>query len=89
MASLKDIRDSWLKRKGLVYAFVVGMLVGPFVSSYLGVQVTSRTARADLHNGIIDLQASLCDARARMEVNASWPGVSRKTTSCPSAVVIL
>lgn len=66
--NLKDIQASWQRKKGLVFVFALGMLVGPFVSSYFGIQVTSRTARADLHNGIIDLQASLCDARARMEV---------------------
>jgi hypothetical protein len=70
MASLKlkELRDSWHLRKGLVVAFIVGMLVGPFVSSYLGVQVTSRNARAELHNGIVDLQATMCNARARLEV---------------------
>ena len=66
--TLKGIGASWRANKSIVYAFVIGMLVGPFVSSYLGVQVTSRTARADLHNGVIELQASLCDTRARGEV---------------------
>src|SRR6185295_130658 len=68
MAYLKSVAAWWRGNKSLVYVFIVGMLVGPFVSSYFGIQVTSRSARADLHNGIIDLQASLCDVRARTEV---------------------
>ena len=68
MAFLKSLGASWRTHKSLVYVFVLGMLVGPFVSSYFGIQVTSRTARAELHNGIIDLKASLCDTRARVEV---------------------
>jgi hypothetical protein len=66
--SLKELRDTWHLRKGLVLTFVAGMLVGPFVSSYFGVQVTSRNARAELHNGIVDVKASICNARARIEV---------------------
>lgn len=67
MASFGELRDSWSLTKGVFIAFAAGMLVGPFVSSYLGVQVTSRSARAELHSGLVDLQASMCDARARME----------------------
>ena len=66
--TLKGIGASWRANKSIVYAFVIGMLVGPFVSSYFGVQVTSRNARAELQSGIIDLQASMCNASARAEV---------------------
>src|SRR5688572_17841782 len=68
MASLQGIRDSWHLKKGLAYAFLVGMLVGPFVSSYFGVQVMSRNARAELQSGIVEIQASICDALARADV---------------------
>ena len=67
MDFLKNLGAKWRANRSLVYVFALGMLVGPFVSSYFGIQVTSRTARAELHNGTIDLQASLCDARARVE----------------------
>lgn len=68
MASWTEFRDSWRLKKGVFIAFAVGMLVGPFVSSYLGVQVTSKSARAELRSELIDLRASMCDARARMEI---------------------
>ena len=68
MNFLKGVGAWWRSNKSLIYVFAVGMVVGPFVSSYFGIQVTSRTARAQLHDGIIDLQASVCDARALNEV---------------------
>ncbi|MBM3734075.1 MAG: hypothetical protein FJW24_11590 [Acidimicrobiia bacterium] len=55
-------------RQGMIPAFIVGLIVGPFALSYLGVTVTSRTARADLHMGTIELKASLCEAKARAEI---------------------
>ena len=59
---------SWIPRKGIVWAFIVGVIVGPMLTSSIGLTVTSRSAGANLHAGVIDLQASLCDARARAEV---------------------
>jgi hypothetical protein len=61
-------KTSWRPKKGLIPAFIVGLVVGPLALSYFGVTVTSRTARADLHDGILQLEASLCDTRARAEV---------------------
>jgi hypothetical protein len=55
-------------RKGMIPAFFVGLVIGPMALSYFGVTVTSRTARASLHEGTIELQASLCAAKAKSEV---------------------
>jgi len=55
-------------RKGMIPSFVLGLIVGPIALSYFGVTVTSRTARAELHTGTVELRASLCEAKARAEV---------------------
>jgi len=68
----------WRPKPGMIPTFIVGLVVGPLVLSQLGITVTSRTARAEHQNEIVQLQASVCEARARaanpdaakLEVNA-------------------
>lgn len=60
----------WRPRRGLIPAFVLGLVIGPIALSYFGVTVTSRTAKAELQQGIIGLQASLCEAKARAKSSA-------------------
>jgi hypothetical protein len=58
-------RSPWRPSGPVVIAFVIGMIVGPMATSYAGLTVTSRTAGARMHDGMLELQASLCDAKAR------------------------
>jgi hypothetical protein len=68
METTKTTRSRWKPPKGVIPAFLFGMLVGPMVLSYFGVTVTSRTANASLREGVLQLQASLCEIKARTEV---------------------
>ena len=52
-------------KQGMVPAFIVGLILGPMVLSYLGVTVTSRTARAELNETTAELKADVCVARAK------------------------
>ncbi len=49
MTSMQPIKSRWETAKPLAFAFAIGLVTGPLVSNYVGWQVTSRTARADLH----------------------------------------
>ncbi len=70
MAPMQPIKSRWETAKPLAFAFAIGLVTGPLVSNYVGWQVTSRTARADLHAGIVEQQAIFCEARARADVTA-------------------
>jgi len=67
---MQPIKSRWETAKPLAFAFAIGLVTGPLVSNYVGWQVTSRTARADLHAGIVEQQAIFCEARARADVSA-------------------
>jgi len=67
---MQPIKSRWETAKPLAFAFAIGLVTGPLVSNYVGWQVTSRTARADLHAGIVEQQAIFCEARARADVTA-------------------
>lgn len=68
MTVWKSVGAKWLSVKPYLFALAIGLVVGPFFSSYMGWQVTSGTARAELRAGVLNVQASNCEARARMEV---------------------
>src|SRR5260221_14150288 len=70
MASMQPIKSKWETAKPLVFAFAVGLITRPLVSNYIGWQVTSRTAQADMRAGIVEQQALFCEARARVAVPA-------------------
>jgi len=67
---MQPIKSRWETAKPLAFAFAIGLVTGPLVSNYVGWQVTSRTAQADLHAGIVEQQAIFCEARARADVTA-------------------
>src|SRR5260370_26477301 len=69
-ASMQPIKSKWETAKPLVFAFAVGLITGPLVSNYIGWQVTSRTAQADMRAGIVEQQALFCEGRARGDVPA-------------------
>jgi hypothetical protein len=70
MGSPQPLKSKWEAAKPVVFAFAIGVIAGPLASNYLGWQVTSRTARADMHAGIVEQQALFCEARARADVSA-------------------
>ena len=76
MTTMQTAKSKWEKAKPLALAFVIGLVAGPLFTNYLGWQVTSRTAQADMRAGVVEQQALFCEARARADVTApdklSW-----------------
>jgi hypothetical protein len=54
--------------KPAAIALVVGLIAGPLISNYVGWQVTSHAAQAQVQAGIVEQQALFCEARARADV---------------------
>jgi hypothetical protein len=76
MTSFEAAKSTWETRKPLIFAFAIGLVVGPLASNYIGWQVTSHTANAGIQAGIVEQQALFCESRARADVTApdklSW-----------------
>ncbi len=64
MTSFQTAKSKWETAKPLAFAFAIGLVTGPLATNYLGWQVTSRTALAEMHAGIVEQQALFCEARA-------------------------
>lgn len=60
-------QPKWKPRKGMIPAFIAGLVVGPIALSYFGVTVTTRTAAGEMRDGIVAVQAQLCEVKARAE----------------------
>jgi hypothetical protein len=70
MTSFQTAKSKWETAKPLAFAFAIGLVTGPLVTNYIGWQVTSRTAQAEMRAGVIEQQALFCEARARADVAA-------------------
>ena len=68
MTMRETAAQNWAAYKPIGIALAVGLLVGPFISNYAGWQVTSSSARAQVHAGVVEQQASFCAARAQADV---------------------
>lgn len=68
MTAWDDIASKWMAAKPAAIALAIGLVAGPLISNYIGWQVTSRTAQAEIHAGIVEQQAIFCEARARADV---------------------
>lgn len=60
--------DGWELIKPRAIALAIGLVMGPFISNYLGWQVTSGSAQARLNLAVVEQQALFCEARARADV---------------------
>ena len=68
MATTMDtISTKWLSAKPMVYGLAIGLIAGPLISNYMGWQVTSGAAQALSRAGVVELQASSCNAQARID----------------------
>jgi hypothetical protein len=68
MTAWENAVSRWKVAKPAAIALAIGLVAGPLISNCIGWQVTSGTARADIHAGIIETQAVFCEARARADV---------------------
>jgi hypothetical protein len=60
--------NSWASIKPRAVALAIGLVMGPFISNFLGWQVTSGSAQAKLAHAVVEQQALFCEARARDDV---------------------
>jgi hypothetical protein len=68
MSAWENAASKWKAAKPAAIALAIGLVAGPLISNYVGWQVTSRTARAEIHAGIVEQQAMFCEARARADI---------------------
>jgi hypothetical protein len=68
MTAWENAVAKWTAVKPAAIALAIGLVAGPLISNAIGWQVTSHTARAELHAGIVEQQAVFCEARARAAV---------------------
>lgn len=64
--SKPTLGQRWDTIKPAAYALVVGLIAGPILSSMLGFQVLSSTARDRSQSAGIAVQAEICAAQARI-----------------------
>lgn len=53
----------WENARFAAVALMIGLVAGPYMSNFLGWQVTSGTALARERAGIVEQLASICDAQ--------------------------
>lgn len=68
MTIMTNISDGWIGAKPYVYGLIGGMILGPIVSNYMGWQVGGGAARASMAAAVVETKATICNARARVEV---------------------
>ena len=90
----EGMKQKWDSARPKVIALGIGLLAGPLISSLAGWQITSRTANAQLKNGLVEQQAAFCQARAHAEVRDTskldWDGrqkLAAKWAVMPGATV--
>lgn len=68
MTAWENAASKWAAARPAAIALAIGLVAGPLVSNSIGWQVTSGTARAEVHAGIVEQQAMFCEARARADM---------------------
>jgi uncharacterized protein YchJ len=65
---MQTAASRWQTIKPKAIYFAIGLIAGPLVTSVVGLQVLSGTAREQTRAGVVELQAVICAAQARTEV---------------------
>jgi hypothetical protein len=68
MSMMETAASKWQTAKPVVIGLAIGLVAGPLISNYMGWQVTSDAASKQLRAGVIETQAMVCNAQARLEV---------------------
>lgn len=68
MSSTQTVQSKWETMKPLAIALAIGLVAGPLISNYAGWQVTSRTARAETRDSVVEQLALICERHARADV---------------------
>ena len=68
LTTLQSITARWEALRPRFWALVIGLIAGPIISNFAGLQTLASTATQRVQTGIVEQQAMFCDARARAEV---------------------
>lgn len=63
-----SLADRWQAIKPRAIALAIGLVMGPFITNFLGWQVTSGSAQRQLTQSVTEQQALFCESRARADV---------------------
>jgi hypothetical protein len=66
---LKNLGERWSSAKPRLFALAAGLILGPIITSMMGWQVMTSTARSQAQTAVVASQAKICEARARAEVS--------------------
>jgi hypothetical protein len=66
---MNSLQAKFQAKKPLIIAFVVGLLLGPFISGMMGWQVRSATVTKQVHDAAVHEQVQFCAMRARASVS--------------------
>src|SRR3546814_10284129 len=64
--SKPTLGERWDTIKPVAYALAVGLIAGPILSSMLGFQILSSTARERSQTAAVAVQAQICATQARI-----------------------
>lgn len=68
MTIWETVQSNWAAIKPRAFALAIGLALGPFISNYLGWQVTTGTAQAQARAGVVEQLATICEVGARTMV---------------------
>ena len=68
MSRASEIFDEWKPR---ILFVVIGLVLGPFISGWLGWQVTAGTMDSAVQDAVVDYRAELCAKRAQADPEAT------------------
>ncbi len=68
MSRASEIITEWRPR---ILFLVIGLVLGPFISGWLGWQVTTGTMTSAVRDAVVDYRAELCAKRAQADPEAT------------------
>ena len=68
MSRTSEIISEWKPR---IIFLVIGLVLGPFISGWLGWQVTAGTMSSAVQDAVVDYRAELCAKRAQADPEAT------------------
>ncbi len=68
MSRASEIISEWKPR---ILFLVIGLVLGPFISGWLGWQVTAGTMSSAVQDAVVDYRAELCAKRAQADPEAT------------------
>ncbi len=87
--------SKWAELKPVVFGVVIGLIAGPVLSGFSGFQVRTSAAQAAAHANIVELQAGICSAQARVEnatpATLGWQAqndLARKHAAMPGSTAV-